>query len=307
MKELKRLNLAAPFTARKWLRLLCADAVSGIRLRRNVRAGRSYLGFSFQSNDCGLHGPLDRNGDNVIMGTSFAMGLGVDEEHNWWNLAFQRESGWLNLGLPIGIQRMKPLLESVHRGARRRLLFVYHPNLVTLSKQFERLSMDGVDPFQAFGWKTGYLDCCRLVVRGLIRRLRMRQTGYLVTLPAKLGGHEIDCRYCRCDGVGGAEYASRCFDQLISLFESFDQAYIIRARIKQEVVPDPQKTSRMCEAQRNYDDIWELLRQRTVGRRKVALIEPANFQLEHYHPYDTHWNNRGNDEFARMVDDTLSG
>lgn len=300
MRDRTQLNLASPFTARKWLRLICADPVSGIRIKRNINVGPEYLGFSFRSNAVGLHGPLALDGGNVVMGTSFAMGLGVDEDANWWKLALQ-EKAWLNLGLPVGIRWMKRLFEQVHRGPCKRLVFVYHPNLIPLSRQFDRLSETQKDPFRAFGWKTGILECLMLTLRGFFKRRRMISAGELLILPRQLGGHEIDCRYCRYDLADGTEYAERSFIELCELFQAFDECIVIRASIKQEVVGDPHRTPTLRAIQTNYAEVWQLLRRKLSTKRNVRVIEPHVFGLQHFFPYDTHWNQEGNRVFSKLV------
>lgn len=79
-------NFSNPFSARQWLKLLRTEPDLGLRFEPDLSTLPAQLGFTFQTNPLGLHGPCFEESPGVVLGTSFAMGLSVDEGNNWYEL-----------------------------------------------------------------------------------------------------------------------------------------------------------------------------------------------------------------------------
>ena len=71
----------------RWIDLLVDDDRFGLAMKPNLSLNEAELGFSFSTNCMGLRGPRATEADDVICGTSYAFGVGVNEGNNWWELS----------------------------------------------------------------------------------------------------------------------------------------------------------------------------------------------------------------------------
>lgn len=151
--------------ARRWLMLLRHDEVSSIRIVPDISLPMSVLGFTFSSNHNGLRGPSDEYAETIILGTSFAMGFGVDDGCNWYD-AFPSK-GYFNASIPVGPRQWNSILNSCFKGKRTTALFIYHPNIWQHAINYEKLHVSKKTAFEYFNWKTGLLECALLQRRKL--------------------------------------------------------------------------------------------------------------------------------------------
>ncbi len=300
-----RLNMFAPLQARRWLRLLQHDPVFGFRFRENLRLPADYLGFTFSTNALGLRGGANPLAGNVILGTSFAMGMCVDDGSNWWDVALCK-SDWLNLGLPVGIVEMERMLETLHRGRRGCALFVYHPNLLQQCVLMQRVWRAGGDVFRALRWTTAWWKCWCLEVRRRVRSAVLRHRGELIRLPSAAGGHEIDLRYCVTDLNAHGQLLAEMADRLARMLGSFARAVVLRFPIEQELVPPPYRSPHVDHAVNCYARMWEAFGRPLGSVANVTIHDLDGFDINHYYCRDTHWNVEGNRFFAHHAQTALS-
>jgi hypothetical protein len=294
------INLQEPRQARRWLQLLEEDADSGYRLRPDLDVDAAKLGFSLRSNALGLRGPCDPYADNVILGTSYAMGIAVNNGENWYERCLP-DYGWLNLGLAVGIPEWIKLLRRYHRGRHGRIVLLYHPNIWAHCLAYERWRDSGLGLFEALHWKTALASCLWLELRRRLRRQRATRAGWHIRVLFQGQCYEIDANYCRI----AAEQERAVFDRNISVLlrelATFDQVVAVRLRIRQEVVPVECRNTHLDSLVRQYDRYWDWTAQSLSSLPSCRVLHVDGFTLEHFHPRDTHWNSAGNQYFARWL------
>jgi hypothetical protein len=153
------------------------------------------MGFSFNSNNLGLRGPMNISAPNVIMGTSFAMGFGVDIGCDWYNHLYESQE-YFNLGLPIGFKQQSNLLESTLSDKDKDLLiYLYHPNIWSLSKRYELF--DGNQSiFEIYKWKTDYYNCLKQGLKITVKNFRSKYAKELLEINYKNKKYLINSKYC---------------------------------------------------------------------------------------------------------------
>jgi hypothetical protein len=258
------------------------------------------LGFSCRSNALGLRGPADERAANVIFGTSYAMGIGVDNGLNWYEIGLP-ESGWLNLGLAVGIPEWRALLQCHHKGVCDTALVLYHPNLWAIALQFERWRQSGQDIFSSQNWKTGLKDCLILKTRRTWRRFLALGNGDWLRLRSAGQLYDIDCRYARFAAEQNRRTVERSLTALQAMLAPFRRVVVARLPIKQEFVPVQHHSPALAETLANYRAMWETFKGRLTVPGALQFHEPAVFKLEHYLPGDSHWNAEGNRAFAEWL------
>ena len=294
-----RLDLTDPLQGRRWLRLLTEDAECGFRLRPNLEVSRSELGFSCRSNALGLRGPADERAAGVVFGTSYAMGIAVDNGENWHELALP-SAGWLNLGLAVGVPEWQTLLWCHHRGATDTALVLYHPNWWVIGAQFERWRQSGRGLFASQGWQTGFGKCLELKLRKIWRRLKARRRGEFLRFRQAGETYEIECGYVRFDVAQNQGLVEQALGGLQTLLAPFQRVIVARLPVKQELVPAAARPDLLSLTVASYSKMWAML-QRRLEDGRIQFHEPPDFTMADYHPADTHWNASGNARFAHWV------
>ncbi len=292
------LNLSHPLQARRWLGLIQENPVSGIRIRPSLHLDPDYFGFSFASNALGLRGPANPNADNVIMGTSFAMGLGVDVGLNWYEYD-RRFDSWLNLGLPAGIREWIALLADCHRGASGRLVMLYHPNIWNMTWQYSRWQESGRPVFAHFGWKTGRLACWRLALQRRLAQRRQLAKGELIRFRHGEFDYEVPARFTFFKWQTKGSFVATVLDELRACVSQFQQVLVIRVPVKQQLVPDEHRNPILSATLTNYDELWQQTAAALDGT--ATCVEWDSFDLDDYLPHDVHWNERGNRKAAQLL------
>jgi hypothetical protein len=307
MRTRKNLDLAHPLQARKWLRNWVDDPITGIRLRPNLELPREVAGFSFNSNALGLRGPLRLSAPCVILGTSFAMGIAVDNGENWWEQLAQPED-WLNLALPVGLFEMRRLIQEVYEGSFERVLFVYHPNVLQQCLNFERLRSQTGKAFQILRWETRLLPCLLLALKRRLRRRMLAANGEFLIARTPSAEYPLDARYCRIRPGDHSNVLNFAVSTLGTILGQFRDVILLRARIKQELLPKQSLPQAFQQLHKIYDETWDCFTvplKALLGDRLTILDSPES-RLEHFHSLDTHWNASGNAYVANLLNASLS-
>lgn len=294
------INLQDPFQGRQWLRLLEPDPGCGFRLRPQLDVPSRDLGFSLRSNRFGLRGPEDEAGGGVLLGTSFAMGIAVNNGENWWELGVP-ERGWLNLGIAVGFREWEDLLERFYRGSFERACLLYHPNFWVHCRMYERWRKSGLDIFRALRWRRDLPFCAWLKLRRALRRPAALRSGRLLEVPTPEGVCEVDAAYVDLDPDADREFTQRNLAILTRILARFREVLVVRVRVKQELVPESHSNAVLRATCRRYDRWHDILKSALAPHPGIRFDEPPAGVMADFHLRDSHWSARGNRQFAGWI------
>jgi len=286
-----------PLLNRKWLLLLEPDAISGYRIRPNIQLAAEELGFSFNSNSLGLRGPDNVNADNVLLGTSFAMGFAVNEGQDWW--ASVLNGNWLNISLAVGVNRLRSLYDAFYVGAKRCAVVIYHPNFWPYARQYEDQETSNKSPHDFFGWQTDERFCAAMQVKILGTREIKAQSEAAVTFKRDGVEHYIESVIYQFDFVEQAELVKRSFAHWNHILSGFDRVHIIRTRMKQELCPSEYKNSTLEATCHGFDEGWRVFCEGVKEHPDLSIHECSSIKYDHFYPSEGHWTAEGNATFAK--------
>lgn len=302
---MREINLSLPLQGRRWLKCLREDPVTGIRLQPGLDLPASAIGFSFRANALGLHGPDNTNAGKVIFGTSFAQGMAVNEGENWFQLGLDQKN-WLNLGLPVGIAEWAALLRLHHRGPAELALLVWHPNIWQHCHMYERVKASGRGTFAELHWETAWGRCLWLTLRRSRRKRAALASGDCLLVRQQGKDYDIDLNYTFLDLSKHQALVDRNILRLKELLQPFRRVIVVRVPVKQDLIPADRVSEKGLRLQRYYHTVWDQTKSGLAALKQVEIHQPDIFRLEHYHPFDTHWNAAGNRVFADWLSATLS-
>lgn len=291
-----KIDFSNPFLGRKYLKLFNANSSFGLIFKKNLKKRKSYLGFSFKTNELGLRGQTNITSSNIVAGTSFAMGLGVDEGKNWYDLIGEFPN--LNIALPTGINELRALMHEFSRSTNRRVFFIYHPNIWVLSRNNFRAKLNNVSIFNLMGWKKNFLSAVRIY----LKRLFINKDNII-----EVNGYKINTSYSYYDA--GIFHDDICFG--ISEFSKLcDELILIRIPVKEELIErnflDDKSYKRVKKLQESYDTYFEEFVKSANGNNLRVLDARTAFDMSDYLQFDTHWNEAGNRKFARYFENNFT-
>ena len=287
----------APFD-RNWLSLLSPDPCFGLTFNSDILYASDFLGFSHQANKWGLKGPDNNLAPSVICGTSFGMGVGVDQGLNWYDLLNLNET-YFNISFPVGTKNHIARLNAIYRGSHAKLVFIYHPNIWFTSRCFENAALHGKNIFEFMGWDKR-LGNSRVINKNLWRTLLKRTLRVSSTVSVNGQKFSLNRRYCVIKN--NETFIQNELGQLNLLFSKFKKTICIRVPIREEVAHH----SGLFEngkSVKQFDQLWDQV---------IKLVQPdecldlsRNFKLSDYHSKDNHWNLSGNYRFSEMIAEYL--
>lgn len=302
----RRVNFSHPLNGRRWLSLLTPDPRHGIRFRPNLSLDRQELGFSFSSNELGLRGPASPEAAQVLLGTSFAMGLSVNEGDNWYERIL--EPGlWFNAAMPVGPLNQIHLLEDLYTGDGSALLYLYHPNLWKTAQSYLTAHREGRDIFRVMRWRSDRISTLKMIPRWLVKEGAKASSG--LSHYAHIDGQSwyFNASYCNLD----IEKSKILFDtvsrHLDQLFARFRKVIVLRIPIKEEIAADRGFSHRLTALGHGYDRFWDAFRARLAPHVEAFALQRDAFEFSDFLPYDTHWSARGNATFCRLAAPLLRG
>jgi hypothetical protein len=295
-----RVNFTNPLNGRRWLRLLVPDSRHGIRFHRDLVLDRRELGFSFRSNSLGLRGPSAPNASQVVLGTSFAMGLSVDNGDNWYERLL--EPGlWFNAAMPVGPLNQIRLLEDIYVGRGDALIYLYHPNVWKTALGYLTADREGRDIFSVMRWKTDRAATWRMIPRWLAKEATKAASG--LSLYARIDGGPwyFNAGYCHLDFATNARLFETVGEHFNRLFARFQKVVVLRVPIKEELAAEAQLSPRLTVLAQSYDRFWDAFRARLAPHVTVHALSRRAFDFADFLPFDTHWSARGNETFCRIA------
>jgi hypothetical protein len=299
------INFTNPFNGRHWLDLLEPDDRWGLVFKRNLRRAKDVLGFTFSSNALGLRGPANRRAKGVILGTSFAMGLSVDDGRNWYEIALDQDE-WLNGGMPVGPQNHANLLDDLYEGTHETVIYLYHPNLWKTAKSFVAATKTNQNIFELMRWKTDFASAAALYPKWVFKELGKIFLGYSVYRKWNGRPYFFNAGYNYMDFAANLEFAKGEVGVLNMIFAKFKNVIVIRVPIKEENAARTAPTKQLKRLAANYEEYWEFFRKNIDPRVAVYQLDLNSFDDGDYLPYDTHWSEAGNLKFARELRTILS-
>ncbi len=293
-------NLSNPFKARQWLKLLTPDTRYGLRFHPDLDISRHHLGFSFESNSLGFRGPAARTGKAMLLGTSFAMGLSVDNGLNWYD-GFLNPDEWLNGSMPVGPQNQQAVVEDFYRGSGDVLLYIYHPNIWRTAQSYVRAAENGLDIFSYLRWKTSLLDTIQMYPKWIAKEITKSFIGQSIFCRWNGQGYHLNATYNYLETRSGSAFADQCIENLRSIFSKFSKVIVIRSPIKEDSVPENLRTAQLDFLNENYEFYWEKFRTSFDDHVYCYGLDHKAFGPDHFLPFDTHWRVKGNAQFREMI------
>lgn len=298
------INFSNPTRGRQWLKLLKPSMELGLSLKPCLSLDdRKALGFTFRVNEFGFHGEANSEADNVILGTSFAMGFGVDEGRNWFQLDPNLRYGYFNLGIPVSPLNHLNALSKYYKGKFGTLIYVYHPNVWKTASSFYRAERAGLDIFKFLRWRVSLLSMARLMPRWYFKKLIYKfNEGEIIH-------KESGSKYCLNTNYNKYNSSSVDFDysvaNLVELFSKFKSVFVFRVPIKEQIACDVVNNKKLRDLCNNYDECWSKFvgveAMQRDGVEIIDLCKGGGFDLSDYLPYDTHWGPSGNAKFVHIV------
>ncbi len=302
----KYVNFSNPVRGRKWLQTLKPNKRFGITFLPNLDLSSDILGFSFRSNKFGLRGSALVDVPGVIAGTSFAMGLSVDEGDNWYDIILNKNS-WFNSSMPVGISNNINVIEDLYKGDADTLIYLYHPNIWRISECYTSASSLGINIFEAQGWKTGNFSMVTMYPRWVFKECVKWSIGKSLYCDWNGTVFHLNATYNFFDhrDPKRAQFVVSQMKLLNNLFKKFKKIIVIRVPIKEDSMPTDAKSEALIPLRKNYDKLWSLFKGLVDSKVKCVALDHEEFSSEHFHPYDTHWNKKGNELFASRIKDIL--
>ena len=93
----------------------------------------------------------------------------VDNGDNWYENCLNANE-WFNISLPVGPFEQKNLISEYYRGSKDVLLFVYHPNIWSISKRFENVNCSKLNTINDLGWKKNLFSAFRIRAKQIVSR-----------------------------------------------------------------------------------------------------------------------------------------
>jgi hypothetical protein len=296
----KRVCFSNPINGRLWLNLLEPHQRYGLLFKRNLDYPKSVLGFSFNSNEHGLRGPANPIAPGVILGTSFGMGLSVDNGHNWYDLLLEGDK-WFNGSMPVGPRNQANLLDDLYRGTYDTLLFLYHPNIWKTAQGYMKAEESGRDIFQTLSWKTDFWPTVSLYPKWLVKEVYKTNQGWSVH--RKWNGKDFffNARYNYMNLSKSLSFAEKQMAILNSIFQRFKFVMAMRVPIKEDLAGRQGLSDKLRKLAAHNDEWWNFFSSNADAHVRTIELPGDAFDVRDFHSYDTHWTATGNEKFTRLV------
>jgi hypothetical protein len=296
----KRVCFSNPLNGRLWLSLLEPHQRYGLLFKRNLNYPRRVLGFTFSSNEHGLRGPANRTAPGVILGTSFGMGLSVDNGSNWYDLLLDFDQ-WFNGSMPVGPQNHINLLDDLYQGSYDTLIYLYHPNIWKTAQGFARAEKAGRDIFQTLSWKTNLGQTLLLFPKWMLKEFYRTNKGWSVH--NKWSGKDFffNARYSYMNLSTNIAYAEEQMKKLNSIFARFKSVVAVRVPIKEDLAGRQGVSDMLRELAAHNDEWWNFFVSKVITPVRTFELPYDGFDSSDFHPYDTHWTVNGNRKFTELM------
>jgi hypothetical protein len=296
----KNINFQNPLNGRKWLNLLEAHPRYSMLFKKNLDLDKSHLGFSFKTNKYGLRGKGNIDSNTVIAGTSYAMGLSVNNGKNWYELSKKLNTSF-NIGMPIAPKNQINLLNDLYKGDYENLIYIYHPNLWKTALQHDSALKHKTDIFKYAKWEKNYLKSLKLYIKYqknyFIKSCLNKDISYVY----KNKEYSFIERYSYLDMKSNITFIDEQIQVLNQLFSKFKKITIIRVPIKEEIALKYIYSSELAKLKHNYNDLWKYFENNLPKNNYNIISFEDYFIMDDFLPMDTHWSKKGNQTFHKYL------
>ncbi len=296
----RRVNFTNPVNGRLWLNLLQSHPRYGLHFKRDLRMSRHELGFSFSSNRYGLRGPENTLAPNVLLGTSFAMGLSVNDGDNWYEQALD-PAQWFNAAMPVGPGNQVKLLDDLYQGSGNTLLYLYHPNIWKTAQGYLTAEERGSSIFEVMRWKADFKSILSLFPKWITKEVAKTWIGLSQYRRTNGRLYYFNAAYCRIDYQTNQDLFRKVSDDFAALFAKFRRVVIVRVPIKEELAADQALSPQLVALAQTYDCFWNAFAATLAPHVRTYALARSAFNFDDFLPYDTHWSVQGNLKFAKLL------
>lgn len=113
--------------------------------------------------------------------------------------------------------------------------------------------------------------------------------------------YHINCKYSLFDfenNIDTVKETVECWKRLLSGFQS---TIFIRIPLKQELLPENAENNTLKLTKINYDMGWNMIKEGLKCNPGIDFVELNTFTLNDFHPWDIHWNVKGNEKFGELL------
>lgn len=283
-----------PFQGKKWLNLLECENFYMLKFKTNLSYKKSYLGFTFSSNKYGFRGTENNLTDDLILGTSFAMGMSVDNGENWYENINITEP--FNLAMPSGIISQKVYYNKLYKGKKKTLIYIYHPNVWQFTKDQISSIESQQNLFALKNWRTDNISAFKMFPKYLMKKIfhfnTIRFNGKKFRLTPNYSFFNTSKLNYKA-----AETHMKEFEEISS---NFKRVLVIRVPVKEQFDVEPNTALVM-----NYNHWWNYFKSKS--KNNIEVYDVSNkFDISYYHTKDTHWNLKGNKLFSSILNTLLN-
>ena len=288
---MRKVNLQSPLWATRWLKIINFSSDPNIlKFKKNLKLPDYYLGFSFETNNLGLVQIGNQSSEGVILGTSFACGVGVDVGDRWFD-NIPALSNHFNASFPSSLSQLNNLLSENYKGPGKELILIYHPNFWSFQKGFNTAIKKNIKVRDLYKWRTGFLDMIKIYFKNLLRLPLYFFSGRIFYDSSR----RLDNNYCVVDIDNDMHKSMEEIMKTIVKKFSVVKVYIVPVREQLSNKISESSKDKLKKQSSIFIDICNSLQCHEV------IDFSDNFNLKDYHLNDNHWNIEGNITFSNLI------
>ena len=229
---------------------------------------------------------------NVICGSSFGQGIGVDFNNTWFSKLEDKRS-YFNISFPVGTHNHLRRLIDLYRGDSSKLIYIYLPNTFVCSHMFYQSESKNMDIFKYMNWRTDSFFKYKSILLDPFKIFMKVTSGRIFYID----GYKIDKNYCFFN-LNNENLLKNESYNFVSLFSKFKHVFAFRVPIKEELCN--LKPFKLLK--RSINENYSIFLDLTKNLSNLSHFDLSNnFTLTDYHKYDNHWNESGNQKFCNYL------
>lgn len=289
-KKKSEVNLSNPKYSTEWLKYYQPNRRYGLSFKPYLKSSK--CNFRLVTDNHGLVNLGSVKSPNVICGTSFGQGVGVNIENTWFS-KLKNKKDYFNISFPVGTINHLRRLSDLYVGSSNHLIYLYHPNNFICSYMFYESELKKIDIFKYMNWSTDLSKKYKFIIAYPFRLCVRRLSGRIVYFK----GYKLDSKYCFFESCNN-EFLKSESSNLLSLFSKFKHVYALRIPIREELYNLNSFESLKRSINKNYSTFLDFTR----SLSNINHFDLSNFfNLSDYHKYDNHWNEFGNEKFFEYL------
>jgi hypothetical protein len=166
--------------------------------------------------------------------------------------------------------------------------------------RFFKWRESGEELFEHLGWSTSLWDCVKLRRKKNLRKQKDLKQGRTILFQHQGQEYKINGTY-EVVNQSNFQYIDRVYEALQKVLDRFERVTVVSVGIKEQLIPNDSQSDLLRKSITQYRDFWESAQQAMSKHRSISFHETPDFGLSAFNPYDTHWNSKGNELFARYI------